>query len=69
MFHNNHELDQNLLWEKRQFKFLILYSNIQFRSHFTKYKILFDLPVNEIVANVLRSKGGAHQRQIPCAAG
>jgi len=26
-------------------------------------------PVNEIVANVLRSKGGAHHRQIPCAAG
>jgi hypothetical protein len=26
-------------------------------------------PVNEIVANVLRSKGGAHHRQMPCAAG
>jgi len=26
-------------------------------------------PVNEIVANVLRSKGGAHHLQMPCAAG
>jgi hypothetical protein len=26
-------------------------------------------PVNEIVANVLRSNGGAHHRQMPCAAG
>jgi len=32
-------------------------------------KYYFYLPVNEIVANVLRSKGGAHQRHIPCAAG
>ena len=27
------------------------------------------IPVKEIVASVLRSNGGAHQRHIPCAAG
>ncbi len=38
-------------------------------NYFSKKYCYFILPVNDIVANVLRSKGGAHQRHIPCAAG